>query len=61
MKFTSDIRFASDDEYVCWCSCISKGEVLRAIQQGAKTIDDIRAVTGACTQERCAEKNPRGR
>lgn len=61
MEFTGDIRYAPDDEYVCWCSRVSKGDILRAIRQGSQTLEDIKAVTGAYRQGQCMEKNPRGR
>lgn len=61
MEFTDDVRYAPDDEYVCWCSCVSKGDILRAMRQGSRTLEDIRTATGACIQGQCMERNPRGR
>lgn len=61
MNFTEDILNAPDEEYVCWCSGVSKGDVLRAARHGARTLDHIRAATGACLAGRCRERNPRGR
>ncbi|WP_308774561.1 (2Fe-2S)-binding protein [uncultured Bilophila sp.] len=61
MDFTQDIWSAPDDEFVCWCAGVSKGEIVRAKQRGAVTLDDVRAATGACRQGQCREKNPRGR
>ena len=61
MHYTEDIRHAPDEEYVCWCSRVSKGDVCNAIREGAESLAAVRAVTGACTQGLCAHKNPRGR
>ncbi|BCS51909.1 (2Fe-2S)-binding protein [Geobacter sp. SVR] len=49
------------NEPVCWCSNVSKGSILEAIQNGARNMDDIRRMTGACTEGRCKELSPRGR
>jgi bacterioferritin-associated ferredoxin len=47
------------DEIICYCSNISKQKILGAIQQGgAKTLQDIRDVTSACTLGRCKEFSP---
>jgi NAD(P)H-nitrite reductase large subunit len=59
--YTPDIRQAPDDELVCYCSGVSKGRVLEAIASGARTLADIKALTGACSVGRCRELNPRGR
>ena len=49
------------DEIVCWCSNVSKQSILDAIQNGARSMDDLRRMTGACTVGRCKELSPRGR
>jgi NAD(P)H-nitrite reductase large subunit len=59
--FTEDVRKALETETVCYCSGVTKGDILRAMGQGARTMDDIKAATGACTQGRCRETSPRGR
>jgi len=56
-----DIRFAPETTMVCYCSNVTKGEILNAIRQGAKDINDIRSMTGACTVGRCKELSPRKR
>ena len=61
MKFTPDILQAPDEELVCYCSGISKGQIKEAIQKGARSLQDIKEVTGACTISRCKELNPRKR
>lgn len=34
---------------VCYCSNVSKEKILEAIASGAKSLQDIRNMTGACT------------
>lgn len=59
--FTEDIREAPGTETVCYCSGITKTDILRAIGNGAHSLDDVKNATGACTRARCREMNPRGR
>jgi nitrite reductase (NADH) large subunit len=59
--FTEDILKAPEAEMVCYCSQVTKAQVLRAMAAGARTLDDIKAATGACTQARCRETSPRRR
>ena len=59
--FTDDILQAPQDETVCWCSKVSKLQILEAKRNGAKTMADIRRMTGACTVGQCKELSPRGR
>jgi len=58
---TENILEAPLDELVCWCNSVSKRSILDAIQNGARNMDDIRRMTGACTQGRCKELSPRSR
>lgn len=51
----------ADDELVCFCSNVTAGTIRQARRDGARTMDDIRRMTGACTLGRCAERSPRGR
>jgi len=59
--YSEDIHQAPDDELVCYCSRVSKGRILAAMAAGARTLEDIKELTGACTISRCRELNPRGR
>lgn len=60
--YTKDIRHAPDGEPVCWCCGVTKGRIVEAIaRQGAKTLNDVKRLTGACQAGRCKELNPRGR
>jgi len=45
-------------DIICYCSNVSKDEIVQAIADGAKTLDDIRRMTKACTIGRCKEYNP---
>ena len=60
-SYTINVLEASLDETVCWCSNVSKQSILDAIQNGARSMDDIRRVTGAGIVGRCQELSPRGR
>lgn len=46
-------------EIVCYCSNVTKKQILNALDQGAKTLNDIRRMTGACTKGNCKELSPR--
>ena len=58
--FTEDIRKAPESETVCYCSKVTKADILRAKANGALTLTEIKGATGACTQGRCKEASPRG-
>jgi NAD(P)H-nitrite reductase large subunit len=49
------------NEIVCYCSKVTKQQILEAIKGGAKTLQDIRNVTNACTMGNCQELNPKKR
>lgn len=51
----------SEDEIICYCSNVTRGDILNALQDGARTLDDVRRMTGACTLARCKEMSPRRR
>lgn len=61
LGYTEDIVQASVDEMVCYCSRVTKKDILAAKAAGARSLEDIKAMTGACTVGRCKELNPRGR
>ena len=60
-SYTINVLEAPLDEIVCWCSNVSKQSILDAIQNGARSMGDIRRMTCACTVGRCKELSPRGR
>ena len=47
------------EEIICYCSNVSKSEILKAIIDGAKTLQDIRNMTNACTLGKCKELSPK--
>jgi len=53
-------RTAPDDTVVCWCCNKDLGEIKAAIENGARTLDDIVVMTGACLGSRCEVNNPSG-
>lgn len=48
-------------EIICYCSKVTKDEIIAAIANGAKTLEDIRKATGACTVGKCKQLNPQKR
>jgi NAD(P)H-nitrite reductase large subunit len=59
--FTEDILEAPLNEMVCYCSNVSKGRILAAIQEGARSLEAIKTATGACSMGKCKELSPRKR
>ena len=51
----------NDQEIVCYCSNVTRGQIIDAIHKGAKNLDDIRKMTSACTIGSCKELSPRGK
>ncbi|QNO13295.1 (2Fe-2S)-binding protein [Alkalicella caledoniensis] len=47
-----------ENEIICYCSSVSKGKILEAMANGAKSLQDIRDMTGACTLGKCKELSP---
>jgi bacterioferritin-associated ferredoxin len=60
-KFTENVLEAPDDELVCWCAGVSAKAIRDAVKNGARTLEAIRAKTGACIKGDCKNINPRGR
>jgi NAD(P)H-nitrite reductase large subunit len=61
IAFTQDILTAPGTETVCYCAGVTKADILRAKAAGGRSLADIKAATGACTQDRCRETSPRRR
>ncbi len=61
MPFTEDILKAPLSETVCYCSNVTKGLIVTAIQEGAHSLEAIKIATGACTAGKCKELSPRKR
>ena len=45
-------------EIICYCSNISKEKILISIENGAKSLQDIKNMTNACTLGKCKELSP---
>lgn len=50
----------NNKEIICYCSNVTRGDIITALKNGAKTFDDVREATGACTEGNCKELSPRG-
>ena len=48
------------DDIVCYCKRVTRGTILRAVRDGARTLADVQRLTGAGTGDRCRELNPKG-
>lgn len=56
-----DWKKSGNDEMVCYCKEVTKGEIVEAIRGGADSLKKIQKTTGACTGNKCAELNPTGK
>ena len=45
-------------EVICYCAGVTKAQIL---DNGARNLDDIKQMTGACTIGRCKELSPTGK
>lgn len=50
-----------NNELICYCDNVTKGKIIAAMDQGAKTLADIKRMTGACCGCKCSELNPSGK
>lgn len=48
-------------ELVCYCDNVTKGEIIAAMERGARTLTDIKRMTGACCSCKCEKMNPSGK
>ena len=49
----------ADDEMICYCSNVTRGQIIEALENGAKNLNDIRKMTGACSLRQCKTLSPR--
>lgn len=49
------------NEMICWCKSVTAGDIMDAMDRGAKSLGDVRRMTGAGTDCHCAERNPSGK
>ena len=54
-------KLAPDSLIVCWCCNKTLGDIKAAIADGARTLDDVTVMTGACLGSRCEINSPAGR
>ncbi|WP_075589665.1 bacterioferritin-associated ferredoxin [Labilibacter marinus] len=47
-------------DIVCYCGNVDRETLAKVIKDGAKSIEDIRWITAACKDNRCATTNPKG-
>lgn len=48
-------------EYVCYCSKVKEEDIRAAIlDKGARTVEQVIAMTGAMSESNCAVNNPKG-
>ena len=61
-----DARAAGDaagknGDFICYCSKVKEEDIRVAIlEKGARTVEQVIAMTGAMTQSDCASNNPKG-
>ena len=46
---------------ICYCSNLTRQEIVRAVRAGHTTIEAVRRATGALSTGRCLTENPTGR
>jgi hypothetical protein len=46
---------------ICYCSELTRGEIINAVKKGCKTIDDVQEFTKKDITGFCEEKNPLGK
>ncbi len=47
-------------EYICYCDKVTEEDIIRAMENGARSLKEIKAATGAMSHCDCANKNPKG-
>ncbi len=48
----------NDDRMICHCAEVTEGDIRAALAKGAKNINDVKRMTGACTMGRCLKMKP---
>lgn len=57
----NDWKDANVSTVICHCRNVTKKEIIMAINNGARNLDDIRRMTNACTGTNCKYANPAGK
>jgi bacterioferritin-associated ferredoxin len=47
-------------DYVCYCNHVNEEDIIKAIEQGADTVEKVIKATGAMKNSNCAVNNPKG-
>jgi len=53
-------KSGADPKYACYCSKVTEAQVIEAVLNGARTVADVNAATGAMKNSNCRENNPLG-
>jgi bacterioferritin-associated ferredoxin len=48
------------DQYVCYCNKVSESDIQKAIQGGARSLEEVIQITGAMKNSNCKVNNPKG-
>lgn len=52
---------SSDNTPICYCSDLTRGEIINAVKNGCKTIDSVQKYTNKNITGKCLRKNPLGK
>lgn len=59
--FLSGFKKDANPKYACYCSKVTEKQVIDAVVKcGAKTVNEVNAMTGAMKNPNCKENNPLG-
>ena len=47
-------------KYVCYCNHVTEKDIIKSIENGAKSVEDVIKITGAMKNSNCAVNNPKG-
>ncbi len=67
MKFSlnpkqyDDVTTLSDHDLICYCCDVDKQTIVKAIENGSRTLKEIKSMTTACTGNECTSVNPNKR
>ena len=59
--FNGEVENLLDEDRICYCIGVTKGEINQAIEDGANSLQSIREQTKACTGSSCKTSNPQKR
>ena len=60
-KRYDDVNTLQDNDLICYCIEVDKGTIVKAIQNGAIILTQIKESTQACTGNECKTRNPNKR